>query len=109
MIAQKLKRFLFRRVYLPMGDTHEALTRVRSRLDEMDAQLVKKHNLSPPQADAKSLENRLRAFQLERIDSFFKVVGDETDAQWDRIVDRRASACLWTILALIIGFILGKL
>ena len=108
MIPQKLKRFLFRRGYLPMGDVHEALVRVRSRLDEMDHQLVKKYQLVIPKVEA-NIEERFHAFRLERMDSFFKLVGDETDTQWDRIVDRRVSAWFYVILGLLGGFILGKL
>jgi hypothetical protein len=108
MMSQRLKRFLFRRGYLPMGDAHDTLARVRSRLEEMDDRLAKKYQLTVPRADG-NLRERIEAFQAERVDSFFKLVSDETDTQWDRIVDRRISAWFYTILGLVGGFIIGKL
>jgi hypothetical protein len=91
-----------------MGDVQETLARVRSRLEEMDDRLVKKYQLTVPRADA-NLQEQIEAFRAERIDSFFKLVSDETDTQWDRIVDRRMSAWFYAMLGLVGGFILGKL
>jgi hypothetical protein len=88
MTQQKLKRILFRRGGFPMGDLHDMLGRVRDRLEEMEAQLVEKHQLRAAETE-ESLKERFHAFFQERVDGFFKLVREEMDAQWDRIVDRR--------------------
>jgi hypothetical protein len=109
MTAQSIKRFIFRHGRLGMGDTQEIITRVRSRLDEMDARLLKKYQIvvAPP-SDAE-LKERIAAFRGERLDSFFELVHEETGAQWDRIIDRRISNTLWTLISVVIGFVLGRL
>ena len=60
--AQVLKRFDFRRGDLPMGDTHEILARVRSRIDEMDERLVKKYRLTLPPVSDSELHERISKF-----------------------------------------------
>jgi len=108
MITKKLKRFLFRHGYLPIGDAHETIVRVRNRIDEMNERLAKQYQLTIPTSE-QNIDERIRAFRTERADSFFKLLGEETDSQWDRIMDRRAAAWFYVAFGLLVGFILAKL
>ena len=90
LLPQRWKRFLFRRGYIPMGDVHDILTHVRPRLDEADQKIFKLHLSKVEATDTPEFREALHFIRLDRLDAFFNILGEETDNQWDRIVDKRA-------------------
>lgn len=110
--------FIFRRFQMPHGDSRDMLDRIKGRFDEIFD--PKRH--SPPVAiktlldagDSESLvadrKAAQRAWHKESFASFTKICGEEADAQWDRIVDRRASDWFYSgFIGVVIGFALGKI
>jgi hypothetical protein len=117
MSMSKLKRFLFRRGYLPMGDFHDMQERMRARQDEFLRPLESLG--SPPVATLLSAEpsaevtkayNERRAAAHRRsFELFMVVVKEEGEAQWDRIIDRRAKDVFYSVIVSgLIGYLLGK-
>jgi hypothetical protein len=76
--------------------------------------MMHKHIFYDPHPTTKSeFDRRYKIYRDEWNDTFLKVIGEESDNQWDRIVDRRVSGWFYvgilnTILAIIIGVLVGK-
>jgi hypothetical protein len=96
MVWEHLRQFMFRRGNLPMGDVYDVVERVRMRCDE-----ILGHNIT---ADASK-----KMDAAEKMDRFLKLVLEESDAQWQRIEDRRVSGSLYALFGLLGGLVLGKL
>ena len=84
IIPQSWKRAIFRRGGLPMGDVHDILARVKPCLDESDEKIFRKH-LSGRSDFAPQYEGALESIRSDRTDEFFRILGDETEKQWDRM------------------------
>jgi hypothetical protein len=113
LIPQRWKRFVFRRGYIPMGDVRDILAHMRPRLDEADQKIFKQHLSHVQNTGTPEFREALEWVRKDRLNAFFKILGDETVDQWDRIVDRRASNFAYGIvvnfLFVILGFVLGRL
>ena len=113
-MLKQLKRFLFRRGYLPMGDVHDILDRAVSGIKPLEAQMMKKFIFYEPRPTTKTdFDNRYKLYKTQWDDTFLKIFGEECDKQWDRIIDRRSAswfyaAILNTVIAFVVGFVVGK-
>lgn len=119
---KNLKRWLFRRGIMPDGDASEMHERLRGRLDETLKPLKR---MMPPAgttllgdvmpADEKArYEARRREtnkkLQDESIRIFSKLIEEEGEAQWARIVDRRVRDNFYSVfIGLVIGTLIGYL
>jgi hypothetical protein len=96
-----------------MGDVHEILEHVRPRLDEADQKIFKQRLSNVQTTDTPEFREALHLVRLDRLDAFYKILGKETDNQWDRIVDRRASNFMYGVIVnfffVMLGFVLGRL
>lgn len=111
MTLRGLKMFLFRRGYIPQGDYHDMLDRIKNRFGELP-------KLKLPGAASGVLldsgevdrEAAVAAWRESANQTFIKIVTEEAEAQWARIIDRRAKDWFYSgIVSGILGFLLGKL
>ena len=110
----KAKRFMFKRGYISSADFHELHDRLRARRAEIIEPALK-HLKEPSVAtrillgDEHPVEARTVAianFKKESWDRFAMAVREEAEAQWDRIVDRRASAWFYVLVSILFGLLL---
>lgn len=121
MIPHPWKRFIFRRGYMPRGDFHDVFDRVRARLDETLEPLKRqKPPLRPtllggdiPPAEQEEYEAKRKVdndvLLKESFQLALNVFKEETEAQWDRILDRRAKDWFFAgFIGLFLGYVLGQ-
>jgi len=118
ILAAKIKRFLFRRGTLPMGDFHELRGRLRDRGDEWQAPLRRLGPApvatilggEPSEEAAAKYEARRKAAYNDSAELFLRIFEGEAEAQWDRIIDRRAKDLFYSVIVSgLLGYLLGKL
>jgi hypothetical protein len=95
-----------------MGDYHDMHDRLRNRCDKIFAEPARKHlplvtgTIVTSGLHTTQRDEQLAAYQREAFDGFIKVLSEEAEAQWDRIVDRRMSDWFYSG---VMGFVLGVL
>lgn len=121
MISKRWKKLIFRRGYMPDGDSHDMFDRVRERADETYEPLKRlvpplqptllANDISPAEREKyeASRKETNDALLKESQQRFMKVVTEEAEAQWDRILDRRAKDWFYSgFVGLLFGYVLGK-
>jgi hypothetical protein len=122
MRLKKLKRWLFRRGTMPDGDAAEMLDRLRARLAEASEPLkrmIPQPAVSTLLDDEMSEEGKaaaevrrkeaIRKYREESWRVFAKLAGEEGEAQWVRIIDRRVRDNFYSVfIGLIVGYLVGK-
>jgi hypothetical protein len=117
-VTAKIKRFVFKRGTLPMGDFHELHGRMRERSEEWLAPLKKLPPIpgatllggDPSEEAIAKYEEARKAAHRKSMEVFLKVFNEEGNAQWDRIIDRRVKDIFYSVFVSgLLGFLLGKL
>jgi hypothetical protein len=98
LIRQRWKRCLFRPGYIPMGDVHDIIAGVDARLAEQESKILANARRNNNTLDIQELFTQV---QRDRRDAFFKILDEEASSQWDRIVDRRATAVFFNVTSIL--------
>ena len=92
-----------------MGDIHDAVARIRPRFKEVDNEIYQKRLSNVQSIRGPEFYKALELIRKDKLDSFFKLLDEEMDSQWDRIIDRRFFNIVSNLSFVALGFILGRL
>jgi hypothetical protein len=107
---REIRRFMFRRGYMPDSCLDELQERVSLRVHEIVKPLQHVPNRTALTSDVRDYDSyrlQIESAERESASLFLKVLSEEAEKQWNKVVDGRAEQFFFVVVGLALGIPIG--